>query len=314
MARPLKQITTVLKYGTIHRLLDLGKLFPAERVESMAGVISSTLSSLPPLKSKVRKNMELALGAEGVPPGAAKDYFNKLGMWIAYAAQIYHRGLVESGATKWMMFDNSVNILERALAGGKGVIFSIPHLMAHEITAGIMARKYPTVGLVRESKYAPHMRVKEHYYVTAGGCKVIFRPRRGNVASDMRVCTRSLKQGNILVITPDLLAKPGDGVSIDFLGRTINLRPGIISLAMVTGAPIVNAFLKWEQDRVLIECREPRLYTRSGDREQTMVDGMQDWCDTFAAHLRLHPGSWQFWLDRHWAGVWRSSSVDGSSR
>ena len=139
---------------------------------------------------------------------------------------------------------------------------------------------------------------------------MIFRPRRGNVASDMRVCTRCLRQGNILVITPDLLVHPGDGVGINLLGRTINLRPGIISLAMVTGAPIVNAFLRWEQDRVVINCHEPKEYTRTGDREQTMIDGMQDWGDTFAKHLRQYPSSWQFWLDRHWSKVWQTPAAN----
>ena len=250
--------------------------------------------------------MELALGPGNVHANAAKDYFNKLATWAAFAMQAHHRGLVKSGITDWMVFDDSIEILEEALSSGRGVIYSVPHLIAHEITAGILARKYPTVGLVRESKYAPHMRVKKHYYETAGGCRVIFRPRRGNVASDMRVCTRCLRQGNILVITPDLLVKPGDGVRINLLGRTINLRPGIISLAMVTGAPIVNAFLLWEKDRVVIHCQEPKEYTRTGDREQTMIDGMQDWCDTFGKHLRQYPSSWQFWLDRHWSRVWQT--------
>ena len=250
--------------------------------------------------------MELALGPGNVHANEAKDYFNKLATWAAFAMQAHHRGLVKSGITDWMVFDDSIEILEEALSSGRGVIYSVPHLIAHEITAGILARKYPTVGLVRESKYAPHMRVKKHYYETAGGCRVIFRPRRGNVASDMRVCTRCLRQGNILVITPDLLVKPGDGVRINLLGRTINLRPGIISLAMVTGAPIVNAFLLWEKDRVVIHCQEPKEYTRTGDREQTMIDGMQDWCDTFGKHLRQYPSSWQFWLDRHWSRVWQT--------
>ena len=255
--------------------------------------------------------MELALGTGSVSASAAKEYFNKYGLWAVYATQAYHRGWEESGVTKWMRFDhNSIAILEDALAGGKGVVFAIPHLIGHEVAAGIMARNYPTVGLVRESKYAPHMRVKEHFYITTGKCNVIFRPRRGNVAADMRVCTRSLKQGNILVVTPDLLVKPGDGVAIQLLGKTLSLRPGIISLAMVSGAPVVNAFLVWENDHVVIHCQEPREYSRTGDREKTMVKGMQDWCDAFSGYLRQYPSSWQFWLDRHWSQIWQQNTAE----
>ena len=312
MAKPFRQLSTALKYGTIHRLLDLGKFIPVDRVSSTANTIGSVLSSTLPLRHKVQRNMERALGAGNLPDGAARDYFHKLGMWGAYAMQIYHRGLVESGVTDWLMFDDSVSVLEEALARGKGVIYATPHLIAHEITAGIMARNYPTVGLVRESKYTPHMRVKERYYITSGGCNVIFRPRRGNVTSDMRVCTRSLKDGNILVITPDLLCKPGEGVVVDLLGRSINLRPGIITLAMVTGAPVVRMFLRWEADRVLIHCEEPRVYPRTGDRERTLVEGMQEWCDAFAGHLRRHPADWQFWLDRHWSRVWETPAQEGA--
>lgn len=310
MARPLRQVKNVLKYGTIHRLLDLGKLVPAARVGSAANVIGLTLSSIIPLRQRVQRNMELALGPENVPANAAKDYFWKLGMWTAYASQSYHRGLMASGVTDWMKFDDSVTVLEDALSLGKGVIYAVPHLIAHEVTAGIMARTYPTVGLVRESKYPPHTRVKERYYTTTGGCRVIFRPRRGNVASDMRVCTRSLKQGNILVITPDLLAGSGEGVDISLLGRTVSLRPGIIALAMFTGAPVVPAFLRWDNDRVVIHCDEPKEYSRTGDRERTMVEGMQEWCDGFAQHLRQYPSNWQFWLDRHWSKVWQTGPMD----
>ncbi len=159
MAKPFRQVGTVLKYGAIHRLLDLGKIIPADRVAATANTLGSTLAALGPLRRRVQRNMELALGPENVPAGAARKYFLKLGMWGAYAMQIYHRGLVESGVTDWLVFDDSVSVLEEALARGKGVIYATPHLIAHEITAGIMARKYPTVGLVRESKYAPHMRV-----------------------------------------------------------------------------------------------------------------------------------------------------------
>lgn len=99
---------------------------------------------------------------------------------------------------------------------------------------------------------------------------------------------------------------------VEFLGRQINLRPGIITLAMVSGAPVVRVSLKWEEDRVLIHCDDPREYLRSGDRERTLVRGMQDWCDSFATHLRRHPSNWQFWLDRHWTRVWETPAKQGS--
>ena len=312
MPRPLRRIGTVLKYGTIHRVIDLGRLIPVSRTKATANTIQSLLNSVAPLRRRVEKNMELALGPGNVPANASADYFHKLGMWISHAGQMYHRGVVDSGLLDWMVFDDSEVILEEALSRGKGVIFAVPHLIAHELTAAIMARKYPTVGLVRESKYEPHMRVKMHYYNTAGQCKVILRPRRGNVASDMRVCTRTLKEGNILVITPDLLTGPSDGVKVNLLGHGVNLRPGIVSLSMVTGAPVVSAFLQWEDDRVLIHCLETEEYSRAGDRARTMTSGMQHWCDLFSEHLRQFPGSWQFWLDRHWSGVWQRRAGDGA--
>lgn len=311
MPRPLRRIGTVLKYGTIHRIIDLGRLIPVNRTRATASTIQSLLNSVAPLRRRVEKSMELALGPGNVPANASADYFHRLGMWISHAGQMYHRGVVGSGLLDWMVFDDSEVILEEALSRGKGVIFAVPHLIAHELTAAIMARKYPTVGLVRESKYEPHMRVKMHYYNTAGQCKVILRPRRGNVASDMRVCTRTLKEGNVLVITPDLLAGASDGVKVNLLGHGINLRPGIVSLSMVTGAPVVSTFLQWEDDRVLIQCREIDEYSRAGDRARTMTTGMQKWCDLFSEYLRQYPGNWQFWLDRHWSRVWQRDAGDG---
>ena len=134
MARPLRRIGTVLKYGTIHRLLDLGRLIPVSRTMATAKTIESILNSVAPLRRRVEKSMELALGQGNVPANASADYFHKLGMWISRAGQIYHRGIVESGALEWMVFDDSEALLEEAYSRGKGVIFAVPHLIAHEIT------------------------------------------------------------------------------------------------------------------------------------------------------------------------------------
>lgn len=297
----------------MHRLLDLGRLIPLRYLHSAGSVLSGVLGAVPTVKKKVRMNMLLALGADNVPGGSETQYLHNLGLWSSYAVQGYHRGLMECGASEWIRFDESIQIVKDVMAGGQGAIYAVPHLFGHEIMAGLLARHYPTVGLVRESKYAPHNKVKKHFYEESGGIEVIYRPRRGSVTADMRACMRSLKKGKGLVITPDLLDRSGKGAMVELFGREVYLRPGIVGLSMFTGAPVVRTFLYWQDEQVLVQFEEPRYFSRSGDVEQATRDGMQWWTDGLAAHLRQQPTTWHFWLDRNWSKVWRMPVKTGSS-
>jgi len=301
-----------LKYGTMHSLLKLGSFVPLQRRDQAGRLITALLGATPTVRNRIRRNMDVALGA-GSFPGAEQAYLRNLGRWASYAIQIYHRGLMHSGAPEWITFDDSKRIVEDVMAAGRGAIYAVPHLFGHEMTAGLLAREFPTVGLVRESKYEPHNKVKKHFYEVAGDTEVIYRPRRGSVTADMRVCMRTLKQGKGLMITPDLLAGVGKGTEVDLLGHRVWLRPGIVGLSMFTGAPVIRMFLYWRDERVIVRFEEPRYFERGGNAEKTTQDGMQWWCDGLAAHLKQQPTTWHFWLDRSWSKVWQTKDSGTST-
>lgn len=306
VTRIRRRYKDALKYGTMHRLLGLGKLVPLRHLHTAGLVLSGTLSAIPTIKKKIGENMRLALGAGNVPAGAEMEYLRNLGLWGSYAIQGYHRGLMECGASEWIEFNESIKIVEDVMSLGAGAIYAVPHLFGHEIMAGLLARRYPTVGLVRESKYAPHNKVKKHFYEESGGIEVIYRPRRGSMTADMRACMRVLKKGKGLVITPDLLDRSQKGTMVELFGRQVCLRPGIVGLSMFTGAPVVRTFLYWRDQQVTVQFEEPRYFSRKGDPDETVREGMQWWTDGLAAHLRRQPTTWHFWLDRNWSKLWRT--------
>ncbi len=305
MSRLKRRIKDTLKYGTVHGLLHLGKFVSMEQRERSGRVISKLAGITPTVRRKIRRNMDAALG-EGSFPGAEVEYLRNLGRWASYAIQIYHRGLMHSGVPEWIVFDESIQIVKDVMDAGKGAIYAVPHLFGHEMSAGLLARKFPTVGLVRESKYEPHNKVKQHFYEESGGTEVIYRPRRGSVAADMRVCMRTLKQGKGLMITPDLLDSSSKGTTAHLLGHAIRLKPGIVGLSMFTGAPVVRMFLYWDDEHIRVYFDEPRYFKRNSDPELTTIEGMQWWCDGLAAHLKTQPTTWHFWLDRSWSRVWQT--------
>ena len=85
--------------------------------------------------------------------------------------------------------------------------------------------------------------------------------------------------------------------------------PGMVVLAMRSGAPVVTATYG---DRVSARCRivfsEPARFVPDTDPNGAAQRGMQAWCDWFEAYLRQYPENWMFWLDKRWTRVLRTQS------
>ena len=143
-----------------------------------------------------------------------------------------------------MGVDDSVVHLERALAGGKGVICATAHYFCNEIAAAAVNFRHKVKVLVRESKDPMHQTIKERWYRSTG-MEVVQRARRTSVMADSLAYLRVLRAGHALAITPDLPTREDKGVPITLFGRPVILPPGIIALAMRSRAPILNCWGEW---------------------------------------------------------------------
>jgi len=264
----------------------------------------------------MRRRLAANLSGAGLEPSqkVLERYFRLMGNWAGWSLAVYQKGFMESGVGRRVHVDSTVEHLDRALAGGKGVILATAHYFCNEMAAAAVNLRHPILVLVRDSKDPMHQAIKERWY-KATGMEIVHRARRTSVMADSLAYLRVLRAGRALAITPDLPMREGKGVPIQLFGRDVILPAGIIALAMRSGSPILNCWGEWIYDahdrptEAVVRFSEPLTIPRTGDRETDLHAGMQEWGRHFEQNLRQYPENWMFWLDKNWTRVWRSKGA-----
>src|SRR5262249_19559571 len=224
--------------------LGLARRLGCARALSL-GVAGARFAHLLPF---ARQRLADNLRAAGVDASDAtvRAYFRRSGLWAGHTLGVYAAGLDRSLAARQVELDpETVSRLDEAVAHGKGVVLASPHMFCHEIGAGLIHRRHPVAALVRESKDPGWARVNNRWYAAALGVGMVLRPRKGSAAGDVAAMLRTLRAGTILGITPDVLTSRTSGTSVTLFGRNVPLSPGMILLAMRSGAPLITAEFRW---------------------------------------------------------------------
>lgn len=272
---------------------------PIDRQRMAVRSIVTLVGSVPALRQRVRENMRLALGPD-VPAKSESLYFRRVGWFLAGALSTFHHGIDATPIPDEIKFDDSIFLLDAAVAEGRGVVIASPHWSGHELAAAVVSRRHPTALLVRQAPSTEQMTRKLEWY-KALGIEIVLRPRRASAIKDAVGYLSILKTGKVLAITPDLLAAPGQGVEAQIFGRRARLYGGAFALAISTRAPVMLPFFTWQSDSsfVLSWRRGPALLD-STDRDFAIRANVQDWCRWFEERLRANPENWLFWLDKRW--------------
>jgi lauroyl/myristoyl acyltransferase len=269
------------------------------RVVGLAG-------GVPMLRRRVRENMQLALG-DDVPEGAERRYFQRVAWVLSRSLATFHRGIASAAIADDVKFDETLAVLDDAVAQGRGVVFTTPHWAGHELEAAVVSRRHPMVMLVRQAPTKERADRKAAWY-RALGAETVLRPVHGSTIKDAVACLSVLKRGRLLGITPDLLADPDHGVPVTLFGRPARLPAGAFALALAARAPIIRFSGRWQSDSSVVlrfERAPPPGVVES--REAAIRACAQDWCDWFEAKLRANPENWLFWLDRRWSRFLRQT-------
>jgi lauroyl/myristoyl acyltransferase len=270
--------------------------------------IGEAAGSLARLASPLRQQLAANLRRAGIAPTEAtlNRYFHRFGCWAGWSLAVYQAGLEKSGVIDRLPFDRSVTNLDRAMGKGKGVVLASAHMFCHEMAAAAIHRRHPVVAVIRESKDPERDAVKQHWY-QATGMETLRRPRDSSVVADTMAYLRVLRNGRVLGITPDVLLPAEKGLPVRMFGRQVTLSPGMVLLAMRSGAPLVTPLPQWldaepgrRGARINMLFCEPIEFPSGGDRERTLRDGLQAWCSSIEAFLRREPENWMFWLDKRW--------------
>ena len=305
----LRRSATQLAIG---QAISATAAFPIGFQRSVVRLLVTQAHSISALRRRVLENMRLALG-EAVPAQAARLYFHHLGWALSSALSTFHHGVMATPVPEEVKFDESVRLLDEAVAEGRGVVIATAHWSGHELVAAIVNHRHPMAMLVRQAPTSERMTRKLNWY-KALGAEIILRPTGASTLKDAVAYLNVLKRGKMLGITPDLLADSGQGTEAYIFGRQARLHGGAFALAIAARAPMIRMSLRWNSDTSLVAVFDRATLTVDGhDRDTAIRAGVQDWCRWFEQKLAANPENWLFWLDKRWSRFLRTTTRAASA-
>lgn len=133
------------------------------------------------------------------------------------------------------------DLLDQALAEGKGVILAAMHLGSFEVSAIPMSERYTMTGLFKPVKYAALSDLALKGRSRFGGQVVPIVKRNGKRAVGSQLL-RALKRGEIIYAVPDRDPPRGQGVFAPFFGIEAHSPVLIPKLVQATGARVLICY------------------------------------------------------------------------
>lgn len=263
---------------------------------------------MPVLGSLVARNMKAA----GVySPTVLKCYFEQIALHLSNGIRVFRSesnpSQVAELARRQIDVDDSISVLRRVMADGKGAVVAPAHTCNYVLTLARLHQEVPICVYLRWSSDQRKRELK-HAWCRAAGLDVILEPEgEADPTSRAAKCVEALRAGKVLVMTPDIAQKAGRGVPVRFLGRTANLPSGPASIAMLAESPFVPLFGRLEADKQILQPRSPievrSLPRAAGGRKAALQQAMQTWTNQFEEFLRRSPAAWFLWGDSRWTRI-----------
>ncbi len=187
----------------------------------------------------------------------------------------------------------SLEKFKAAYAPGRGIVLALPHFGNWYLAGSVMAHYgvplFAVAGVQRNPLTNDWMNRRLY-----GKMKIF---ERGSSA--LRQCVKSLREGGVLAILPDVRMKTPD-LTVHFLGGDANLGRGMAAFARRTGSPIVLAKIR----RVglshhVFDIAEPLFPDKSLDEETDVRRLTETVMASIEAQIRNDPGQW-FWYNKRW--------------
>jgi KDO2-lipid IV(A) lauroyltransferase len=240
-----------------------------------------------------RRNLKIAFGNElpremrrEIRRSNARAVGRMAAEWIDYI----HDGAAT--ARRAVEVDNTLAHLEAALARRRGVVVVTPHFGNWELMpAYLVARGFGGAVVARE----PANPRLAKWLVDA-------RARAGVQTLDAlghpRAILKVLQSGAIVGLLPDLDSKYAAGEFIEFFGRPAWTPTGPAHLAVLSGAPIVPAYMIPRDRGYLLTFDEAILPDPEAGKRAEITRLTTAWSRRFEARIRAHPEHWVWMHDR----------------
>ncbi len=237
-----------------------------------------------------------------VVPGEAPSTYRRLGIEIMSGLLKNYYDLLRSHAVSASELLRTVETrgldnLLAAVARGKGVIVSMPHMGNVQLAAEPTAARANT----------PIMTVVEKMQDPAVHAIMNGLRRRENVSiveigpEATRQVVKALRAGHIVVLASDRTVA-GATVDVQFFGAPARVPSGPALLALRTGASLLTAYTYRQPDnRSVVVVDPPLVPERTGDLQADVQRTMQAVMHVLESYIRRRPAQWlmteSVWVD-----------------
>ncbi len=185
------------------------------------------------------------------------------------------------------------HLLRDPLAQGRGLIVALPH-----------AGNWDHAGAYFCASGAPLVTVAEHLkpeklfrkflaYREAMGMEVLDASARS-----MGILSQRLRANRLIALVADRDLSRG-GVEVEFMGGPSRFPAGPALLSIQTGAPLITAFVKYEEHGIRIIFEEEITIPKTGEQSDKIAAMTQVCADRFGRLITAHTEDWHM-LQRIW--------------
>ena len=210
-------------------------------------------------RTEIARNLQLVLGNDLSPAAAqqvTRDWFRLASCRAVDMKRQRHEAL----PWRQLVEIRGREHLEAALAAGKGAILCCAHFGSYECGFSVLhASGFPITTIGRwHHKYKAGMSSAERWFWEHFHTRPLLRnrqrpniepwPGRPQVAAQAAAVLRANEVVTICIDGPPLANDRARAVEVPFLGHRAKLLPGVVTLAQLTGAPVLMAFLYRQAD------------------------------------------------------------------
>jgi lauroyl/myristoyl acyltransferase len=189
---------------------------------------------------------------------------------------------------------------QRLGSGGRGLIVLVPHCVGAVLSSAGLSNFCPTTLLVREPRSPARCQLMLEYVQKLGPKYIL--SRNAPPATVMRNIVRSLREGQVVVGTTDVVTRGADIIETEAFGERIYSPAWPARISARFGIPIVPGFIRMDGPQITI-------LTAEGYHEMDIEKSTQRWVSKFEYWFRRYPSDWAFMLDKHWERVFSAASV-----
>jgi lauroyl/myristoyl acyltransferase len=219
-------------------------------------------------------------------------------------AALHYATLFSYGRSKLLsqtVIDPSLTAEYQRLGSGKrGLMILVPHCVGAVLSSAALSNFCPTTLLVREPRSPARCQLMLEYVQKLGPKYIL--SRTVPPATVMRNIVRSLRDGQVVVGTTDVVTRGADTVETEAFGERIHSPAWPARISARFGVPIVPGFIRMDGPQITI-------LTGEGYQDADIRNSTQRWVSNFERWFRQYPSDWAFMLDKHWGRVFSTAAA-----